>query len=382
MDNGLTICHITSMHDYNDDRIFERAAKGLYSLGNNILLIAPYTGDDEIEGIKIVGLKKRNGLSRRINTSCEAYKKAKKVRAHIFHFHDPDLIPWMVLLSFSGRKVVYDVHENYESRMYKLPFPVFVNKIFAGIYRKLERLISNRFAGVTVVTESMKDLFKGLKKPICVTGNVVYLERLKSVIIDPRYKNRFLIYTSGTNSASRNCINTIEALPSILKEIPNVVMKFVGRYHPESFKKQMLERARELGVLNSITIEGMIPWEENFARTAEAAIGCVFYEDNPNNRVTLPNRLFEYMFCGVAVLGEDFPEVRNILEETSAGICVISSDPEAIAEKAIFLFKNPELMVEMGANGRKAVLEKYNFEIALIDLMGFYKEILNPVAHA
>lgn len=378
MNSGITICHITSMHDYNDDRIFERAAKGAYSLGNRVFLIATYPSDAEIEGIKIVGLKKRNGLKRRFNSSFEAYGKAKKIKADIYHFHDPDLIPWMALLSFSGKKVIYDVHENYESRMYKLPFPVSINRLLAGVYRKFETSIANKFAGITVVTESMKDLFKKFKKPICVVGNVVYLDRLKNVRINPQGKDRFVIYTSGTNSASRNCINTIEALPAILKEVPDVKMKFVGRYHPESFRQQMIDKAKDLGVPDNVIIEGMIPWEENFTRTAEAGIGCVFYEDNPNNRVTLPNRLFEYMFCGVAVLGEDFPEVRKVLNETSAGLCLNSSDPGSIAEKAIFLLKNPEKMIEMGENGRKAVLEKYNFENTLIDLMSFYHRILNP----
>lgn len=370
------------MHEYNDDRIFERAAKGSSSLGNKVFLISTYPSDTEIEGVSIVGLKKRTGLNRRINSSFEAYRKSKIVKADIYHFHDPDLIPWMVMLSFSGRKVVYDVHENYESRLYKLPFPRFVNKLFAGIYRWMERLISRRFAGITVVTESMRNLFEGFKKPMCVVGNVVFLDRLKNVNFDRNKKKELLIYTSGTNSAARNCIQTIEALRSILKEIPEVKMKFVGRYHPESFKQKMSDRARELEVQDNVIIDGMIPWEENFNRTAEASIGCVFYEDNPNNRVTLPNRLFEYMFCGVAVLGEDFPEVRKVLDETSAGLCVNSSDPSDIAEKAISLLKNPDKMNEMGINGRNAVMERYNFENTLTELMKFYRKILMPANNA
>jgi glycosyltransferase involved in cell wall biosynthesis len=66
------------------------------------------------------------------------------------------------------------------------------------------------------------------------------------------------------------------------------------------------------------------------------------------------------------------------LDDTSAGLCVNSSNAEDIAEKAIYLFKNPEIMLEMGKRGREAVLNKYNFENALSDLMSFYNKILNP----
>lgn len=372
----MTICHITSMHEFNDDRIFERAARGLRSLDNRVLLIAPYEGNAEIEGIEIIGLKKRNGVSRRILSSFEAYRKARKINADIFHFHDPDLMPWMVFLSMSGKNVVYDVHENYESRLYKIPLPAFLKNLSAKIYRKLENLFGRSYSGLTVVTESMKNLFKNVKKPIAITGNVVYLDRLKNISLNTGKESKFTIYTSGTNSPSRNCIKTIEALPIILKEVPDVQLKFVGRYYPKDYNNKLKEKAEELAVGKNVIIEGLIPWEENFIRTARAHIGCVFYEDNLNNRITLPNRLFEYMFCGVAVLGEDFPEVKKVLKEAGAGLTVNSSDPNSIAENAIYMLKNPEIMTEMGRKGRVAVLEKYNFENSLNELMNFYNKIL------
>ena len=372
----MTICHITSMHEFTDDRIFERAAKGLKSLNNKVLLIAPYEGNAEVEGIEIIGLRKRNGISRRIFSSFEAYRKASKVNADIFHFHDPDLMPWMFFLSISGKKVVNDVHENYESRLYKIPLPGFLKNLSAKIYRVLENLFGRTYSGLTVVTESMKDLFKNVKKPIAITGNVVYLDRLKNILFNSGKENNLTIYTSGTNSPSRNCIKTIEALPMILEEVPDVQLKFVGRYYPNDYDNILREKAAELGVEKNVIIEGMIPWEENFNRTALAHIGCVFYEDNLNNRITLPNRLFEYMFCGVAVLGEDFPEVRKVLNETGAGLTVNSSDPDSIAKNAIYMLKNPSLMIEMGQKGRKAVLEKYNYENSLSELMDFYNKII------
>ena len=365
------------MHEYNDDRIFERAAKGLNFLNHRVILIATYPDNTKVDGIEIVGLKKRYGLFRRLFSSYEAYSKARNIPADIFHFHDPDLMPWMLLLSMSGKKVIYDVHENYESRFYNLPIPSIIKNYLARVYRFVENFIVNRLSGLTVVTESMKKLFKSVNKPIAITGNVVYLERLKSISFEIQKESKFTIYTSGTNSSSRNCIKTIEALPLILQRVPNVTMKFVGRYYPKDYEAKLMQRAKDLGVSKSVVIDGMIPWEENFIRTARAHIGCVFYEDNLNNKITLPNRLFEYMYCGVAVLGEGFPEVEKVLSETGAGLIVDSSEPEMIAEKSIYVLTHPDKMYEMGQKGRKAVLEKYNYENTLSELEDFYKGILN-----
>ncbi|MCB0723902.1 MAG: glycosyltransferase [Ignavibacteriae bacterium] len=370
----MTICHVTSMHPFNDDRIFERACKGLNSIGDKVILIATHDGDIVIDGIGILGLKKRKGLSRRILSSFEAFRKARTVKADVFHFHDPDLIPWMLILSFLNRKVVYDVHENYESRAVKLP-PLFLRKVYAKIYRKLENMLSSGFSGLTVVTPSMKNLFRGVNKPIEVTDNVVYVSRLKDVELPAEKNKKLTIYTSGTNSKYRNCLQTIDALPHILREVPDIRMMFAGRYYPEDYRSLLNKRAEDLGVSEYVSIEGMMSWEENFKRTAGAHIGCVFYEDNLNNRVTLPNRLYEYMFCGVAVLGEDFPEVRRVLEDSGAGLCVNSNSPESIAGKAIYMLKNPDVMIEMGRKGREAVLKKYNFENELMRLDQFYKKI-------
>ena len=137
----------------------------------------------------------------------------------------------------------------------------------------------------------------------------------------------------------------------------------------------MFKKAQELGVENNIELLGMLPWTDNFQRTAQAHIGCVFCEDNLNNRVTIPNRLFEYMFCGLAILGHGFPEVRRIVEDTGCGVLVDSSSPESIAKGVLQLLIDPQKMYEMGKRGQEAIFTKYNFKQELERLIKFYNEI-------
>ena len=118
----------------------------------------------------------------------------------------------------------------------------------------------------------------------------------------------------------------------------------------------------------------MLPWIENFQRISKAHIGCVFYEDNLNNRFTLPNRLYEYMYCGLAVLGENFPEVKGKLKISKSGVTVNSSDPISIAEGAIHLLQNGNELKQFGKNAKLAVENLFNFENALLELNNFYYE--------
>jgi glycosyltransferase involved in cell wall biosynthesis len=120
----------------------------------------------------------------------------------------------------------------------------------------------------------------------------------------------------------------------------------------------------------------MLSYLENFNRVGKAHLGCVFYEDNENNRIGLPNRAFEYMFSGIAILGDDFQEIRRLIEETECGVIVRSEDPESLADSIEQIASRPEFLTSLGNNGRKAVLDHYNFEAALNKLELFYKEIL------
>jgi len=341
-----------------------------------VTLIAEHPRGEEIGGVLIRPLKARKGWRRRLFSSFEAYRAALGTPAEIHHFHDPDLIPWMLLLKAGGRKVVYDIHENYAARFGQWGFPEPFGRLLAAGYGSLERFAVRRFDGIVTVSETMADLYKDSARESVTVRYVVDLPRLEEAVLSFEKPGHPVVYTSGTNSPARNCLQTVGALPAVLQRHPETRLQFAGRYHPAEYDKVLLKRARELGVEEHVQLLGHLPWIENFRRTSEAWIGCVFYEDNPSNRVGIPNRLFEYMYCGVAVLAHDFPELRRIVEETGCGTVVDSSSPDSVAESLVRLLDDPGEVLEMGRRGREAVLAKHNFGADLAGLTSFYGRIL------
>lgn len=376
-DRKLTICYITSMHDWNDDRIFERAASGLASLGHKVYFVAPADKDFEAEGVQILAIPKRDRKGKHLYGPREAFNRMKEVKADVYHFHNPNMMPLMKGWAKKGHKVFIDIHENYEARVDALPLPEFLRKILVRQYRKRENRLCSHYAGITVVTQTMRDKLASSGTPVLVVDNVPYLKKLSHVKLAEEKWEQPTIITSGTHSEARNCMKAVEALPAIVKAVPNVKMLFVGRFQPPGYENELVKRATELGVAESLEIEGMLPWLENFTRISKAHVGCVFYNDNLNNRVTLPNRLYEYMYCGLAVLGEDFPEVRRVLNETGCGYTVNSLNPESIAKSAIKLLKDKGTLHEMSNRAKQAVHNQYNFENALKSLNEFYLSALN-----
>jgi glycosyltransferase involved in cell wall biosynthesis len=225
------------------------------------------------------------------------------------------------------------------------------------------------------ITQSLAEKYADLGVRTCVVRNMVPLDWFGDWE-PPQREEDPVIVVSGVNSRDRHCDRLVRALPLICRRHPRARVRIMGRFRPGEFRAELGDIGGLLGVGANLDLLDSVPWRDNFSRVARATIGCVFYEDNENNRIGLPNRTFEYMFGGLPLLVSDFPELRRVIEDAQCGLAVDSAQPEAIAEGAIWLLDHPAEAQSMGRRGREAVLDRYHFERDLADLEEFYHAIL------
>jgi glycosyltransferase involved in cell wall biosynthesis len=91
----------------------------------------------------------------------------------------------------------------------------------------------------------------------------------------------------------------------------------------------------------------------------------------------LPNKLFDYMLVGLPVIASNFPLYREVVEPDRCGLIVDPSKPEEIARAMEYLIDHPDEAREMGERGRKAVLEKYNWDKESERLLQIYDAVLH-----
>jgi glycosyltransferase involved in cell wall biosynthesis len=128
-----------------------------------------------------------------------------------------------------------------------------------------------------------------------------------------------------------------------------------------------------------VDYKGMLPHNEIFKILEESGIGVALADNRLyGNYGTLGNtKLFEEMLAGIPVICTDFILWREIVDEYNCGICVNPYDIDAIMDAINYLLDNEKIAKQMGENGRRAVLEKYNWGVEEKKLLDLYERIIH-----
>ncbi|NLX02829.1 MAG: glycosyltransferase family 4 protein, partial [Syntrophomonadaceae bacterium] len=154
----MKICHITTVHPRYDVRIFWKECLSVARAGNEVFLIVNDNEDDEvINGVKILSIKSpfKNRMSRILSRGAKRRicKKAKNLKADIYHFHDPELLGLGVKLKKSGFCVIYDSHEDVPRQILaKEWIPSFLRGILSGLFELYENRCARKYDAIIVPT--------------------------------------------------------------------------------------------------------------------------------------------------------------------------------------------------------------------------------------
>ena len=104
--------------------------------------------------------------------------------------------------------------------------------------------------------------------------------------------------------------------------------------------------------------------------------GIVIFHPLPNHIDAQPNKMFEYMSAGLPIISSNFVLWKEIVERNNCGICVNPLEPKEIAQSIEYIITHSNEAKEMGQNGKKAVLEKYNWGVEEKKLFEVYKGLM------
>lgn len=180
------------------------------------------------------------------------------------------------------------------------------------------------------------------------------------------HEGKKIVYV-GTLISVRRLDFLIRVIEKVIKKYPDAKLYMVGKGEQPKDDELLLAEIKRMGVAHAVVFTGQLPVQKALAYVADADVCLSPYYPIPILNSTSPTKLIEYMAMGKAVVANDHPEQRLVIEESGAGYCAPWSEDE-FSESIIRLLDDSLLAEKMGDMGRRYV-EKYRTNSKMTDIV-------------
>lgn len=363
----MKICHMTSAHDSDDIRIFHKECVSLAKIPEyEVYLVA--AGNSRLEkNVNVIGIgeKPAKRFDRMFGFSKKVYEAALEIDADIYHFHDPELLPYGKKLKKIGKTVIFDSHENTSKQiMLKGYIPKVVRKIISKLYRHMETSVCRKLDAVIFPATDIKETgFVGRAKRIVLVDNLPMLDELK---IDESKKQERTYCCVGTLSEERGVTQMLKAAKHI-----NGKLILAGHFAPSEYKDALMSQ----GLLDDVDYRGVVDRAEvvNIYNQSQVGVSTLLHVGQYESLVNFATKEYEYMAMGIPVVRTDFASNHDTFIYYDFGIGIDPEDPMSIAGAVNYLFDNPEIREKKGNNGLNAAKNRFNWEFEIKKIYELYE---------
>lgn len=365
----MKVCHLTSVHEQEDTRIFHLECVSLARAGHAVYLITrgkTYTS----HGVHIVGVEGvySNRFTRMINVTDKVYNKAVEIDADIYHAHDPELLPALMKLKRLGKKVIFDSHEyiagTIEEKEY-IPKPF--RKLVRWTYERYEASVCKKLDAVITVRAETNENFekKGCRHVISVCNFPV----LDEAFFPPNYDANVIVFAGGISKQWNH-----DMIIRAIENIDGVKYVLCG-----PVDEAYLSYLKSLPGWKKVDYRGKVPFEQVTEILRGASVGIAVLTPGINTNWKQGNmantKIFEELKAGLPVICTNFACWREFVEGYDCGICVDPRNIEQITDAIRSLITKPATAKAKGMNGRRLVEAKFNWANEEKQLLALYDEI-------
>lgn len=380
----MKICMLSTGHNPLDDRIFYKETLSLRKKYQTIVLVMPGEKSDfeNNNGIEYVPLHKADSLLTRFLSVPQALITLLKIKPQVCHFHDYELIFILPFLRFFLKcKNIYDAHENYTEMMLDSnKVPPKIKPYLAKFVDSSEKLFSRFADHVITPVEVISKRFMKFHRNVSTIYNYPKLsifapDKKEISKLKKRYKNRTLIIYHGSFSKQRGLFQMINAINILKSKKPDILLLLVGPINEEllSIVGNEIER---MNLNNNVEIVGSVPHKDIVNYISICKVGLVPLFHTQKYIKSIPIKQFEYMACGVPVLGSNLPLIASYITSSGCGKVYDSNSPEALAAGVINIIEDEKEWCRMSEAGKKAVKDWWNWEIMEKKLFQAYETLL------
>jgi glycosyltransferase involved in cell wall biosynthesis len=368
---SVKVAHLSSVHPAVDTRIGVKECRTLSQAGYDVVFICQHSGEDVVNGVRIVPVPVRRGrVSRFLFAGWNVFRAALRERAHVYHLHDPELLPIGLLLRMTGAKVIYDVHEDLPRQMLAKPWILRpLRRPLGFVAAKIESLFARAMSGIVTATPQIARRFPA-DRTVSVR-NFAMLDELMLEAATP-YQSREAVFAYvGAITETRGVFEMLAAI-ALVPSQHRAKLGLAGLLSRDTLGDELRrtegwERTKYHG------------WQmrPQVARHLDAArAGLLLLHPTDAYLQSYPLKAFEYMGAGLPMIVSDFPFWRELFGDFGCAIFVDPRDARAIAQAMAWVLEHPGEAERMGAKGRAAALASFNWQSEAVKLLSFYHTLL------
>jgi glycosyltransferase involved in cell wall biosynthesis len=376
-----SVCHLTSVHQQFDIRIFRKQLLSLKKAGYDVYQISQ--GESGIrKGIKLIGLGEvpKSRLKRILFFTKKIYKAALKLDSDIYHVHDPELLPAAAKLAKRGKIVIFDSHENVTGQIEEKTYiPKLFRKIIAKVYSVFEKNVLKKLSGVICVSPNFTQRMKKQNENCVTVTNYPLLSEQETALEKLSIDNKSN-FSETSDKVFKICFPGLISEEwchiELLTAIKDIELEYVlcGPVHQDYF-----EEMKKHPAWKKVNYKGIVSRAQVRTNICESNLGMALCRKLPNTDYdigTLGNtKLFEYMLQKRPVCCTNFILWEEIVTKYNCGVCIEPDQPDQIEETIQWFIKHPEETKQMGERGYEAVLSEYNWSTQEKILLDFYAKL-------
>lgn len=178
-----------------------------------------------------------------------------------------------------------------------------------------------------------------------------------------------IIGTVGRLVKVKGHVYLLEAIPEVIKKYGPVEVRFIGA---GPLKEYLTSVARKLGIQEQVVFAGRV--EDVYKEISQFTIG-VF----PSLMEGMGLAVIETMAMGIPIIASRVGGIEEVVAHEKTGILVKRKNPSALADSIIELLKNEIYRRQLGQEGRKQVLLRFNLNHMLERTEWLYLKIKDGV---
>jgi glycosyltransferase involved in cell wall biosynthesis len=293
-----------------------------------------------------------------------------RLEADVYHAVDLDVLSgayWAA--KKTGGTLIYEARELYSELE-----PLEGRGSLKAIWRGLERRLIGKAYRVITINDSIADELcrrYGIEKPAIIRNVASSKINPKPLDLHDSFNipedNRIILY-QGVLRKGQGLLYQLE----IMKYLNEVTLLFLGA---GPIEKEIREISEEFGIEDRVILAGRVPPDELINYTASADAGLLLMEDSAlNNRLALPQKLFQYLVAGIPQIVSPMPEISRFVTEDDTGIVVPLKNPPEAAERISRFLNDPKRYDSVRKNCRRSAIEN-NWEKESAKLVKIYREL-------